>query len=83
MRVPYHHPTGIINCHQVNFLHSQFYLALGTRVGGVHDFSDASDKPWKNRHSKALLHFYNDKDTWYPSWYEADLKVDYVRVYSL
>lgn len=58
-------------------------MALGLRVGGVNDFADDSIKPWRNRNSKALLNFWNAKDIWYPTWSDAALKVDYVRVYAL
>ncbi|KAI8426001.1 hypothetical protein MSG28_004977 [Choristoneura fumiferana] len=61
----------------------QFYISLGLRVGGVHDFADSSDKPWKNRGSKAVLKFWQAKDTWLPSWHDANLKIDSVKVYAL
>ncbi|XP_049874295.1 beta-1,3-glucan-binding protein-like [Pectinophora gossypiella] len=64
-------------------LDQMFYLALGLRVGGVHDFPDEPDKPWKNRSFKAMLNFYNDQSTWLPTWYDPDLKIDYIRIYSL
>ncbi|XP_059057976.1 beta-1,3-glucan-binding protein-like [Achroia grisella] len=60
-----------------------FYVSLGLRVGGVNDFADVTDKPWRNRAIKAVLNFWNDKDNWYPTWYDSNLKVDYVRVYAL
>ncbi|KAI8425998.1 hypothetical protein MSG28_004976 [Choristoneura fumiferana] len=60
-----------------------FYISLGLRVGGVHDFADSSDKPWKNRGSKAVLKFWQAKDTWLPSWHDANLKIDSVKVYAL
>ncbi|XP_026327898.1 beta-1,3-glucan-binding protein-like [Hyposmocoma kahamanoa] len=60
-----------------------FYLALGLRVGGINDFADAPDKPWTNRGRKALVSFYEGKSGWEPTWYDANLKVDYIRVHSL
>ncbi|NP_001128672.1 beta-1,3-glucan-binding protein-like [Bombyx mandarina] len=60
-----------------------FYISLGLRVGGVHDFTDNPDKPWKNRNSKAMLAFWNDRTNWLPTWYDAAMRVDYVRVYAL
>ncbi|XP_013136480.1 PREDICTED: beta-1,3-glucan-binding protein-like [Papilio polytes] len=64
-------------------LDEMFYVSLGLRVGGVNDFADDSIKPWRNRNSKALLNFWNAKDSWYPTWSDAAVKVDYVRVYAL
>ncbi|CAG9782085.1 unnamed protein product [Diatraea saccharalis] len=64
-------------------LDEMFYVSLGLRVGGVHDFPDTPDKPWKNRSSKAMLMFWNARATWQPTWYDANLQVDYVRIYAL
>ncbi|GBP49633.1 Beta-1,3-glucan-binding protein [Eumeta japonica] len=62
-----------------------FYISLGLRVGGIHDFPDESDKPWHNQATKAMLNFWNAKDSWYNTWYDdtSALQVDYVRVYAL
>ena len=60
-----------------------FYISLGLRVGGVNDFADDTDKPWRNKNNKAMLSFWNDRERWLPTWYDANLKVDYVRVYAL
>ncbi|VVC95824.1 beta-1,3-glucan-binding protein-like [Leptidea sinapis] len=60
-----------------------FYVSLGVRVGGVHDFPDSPDKPWKNRSSKAMFNFWSSRDSWHPTWFSPDLNVDYVRVYAL
>ncbi|XP_047516561.1 beta-1,3-glucan-binding protein-like [Pieris napi] len=60
-----------------------FYVSLGLRVGGIHDFADAPDKPWKNRGSKAMYDFWQAKNSWFPTWYQSQMKVDYVRIYSL
>ncbi|XP_045495475.1 beta-1,3-glucan-binding protein-like [Colias croceus] len=64
-------------------LDQMFYVSLGLRVGGVHDFADAPEKPWKNRASKAMYNFWTSKDTWYQSWYQTQMNVDYVRIYAL
>lgn len=62
----------------------KFYLALGLRVGGVNEFADdLPDKPWHNRGRKAMLDFWKRKTSWYPSWFDANMKIDYVRVYAL
>ncbi|XP_075978716.1 beta-1,3-glucan-binding protein-like [Anticarsia gemmatalis] len=61
-----------------------FYISLGLRVGGVNDFADdLPEKPWQNRGRKAMLEFWRKRSTWYPSWYNTNMKVDYVRVYAL
>nr|WJZ56741.1 beta-1,3-glucan recognition protein 3 [Dioryctria sylvestrella] len=64
-------------------LDQYFFISLGLRVGGVNDFADSPDKPWKNKGNKAMLTFWNDRDNWFPTWFDSDLKVDYVRVYAL
>ncbi|XP_026734114.1 beta-1,3-glucan-binding protein-like [Trichoplusia ni] len=65
-------------------LDEMFHVTLGLRVGGINDFpDDLADKPWANRASKARLNFWKQKDSWYPSWYNSALHVDYVRVYAL
>ncbi|CAG9561451.1 unnamed protein product [Danaus chrysippus] len=60
-----------------------FYISLGVRVGGIHDFDDARDKPWINRHTKALYKFWEHKDLWYPTWYSPELTVESIKVYAL
>ncbi|XP_068618307.1 beta-1,3-glucan-binding protein-like [Battus philenor] len=64
-------------------LDDMFYVALGLRVGGINDFEDGFDKPWKNRKVKAMLDFWKAKDSWFSTWYDANVKVDYVRIYAL
>ncbi|KAF9811618.1 hypothetical protein SFRURICE_005817 [Spodoptera frugiperda] len=64
-------------------LDETFYISLGLRAGGVHDFADdIPDKPWRNRGSKAMLDFWKHKASWHPSWYNANLKVDYIKVFA-
>uniref|UniRef100_A0A2A4JIQ0 Uncharacterized protein n=1 Tax=Heliothis virescens TaxID=7102 RepID=A0A2A4JIQ0_HELVI len=65
-------------------LDEMFHLTLGLRVGGVYDFDDGIEgKPWRNSASKAMLNFWRSKDTWYPTWTNGAMKIDYVRVYAL
>nr|ACI32827.1 beta-1,3-glucan recognition protein 2b [Helicoverpa armigera] len=65
-------------------LDQMFHLTLGLRVGGVYDFDDGLEgKPWRNTASKAMLNFWKAKDTWFPTWYNGAMKIDYVRVYAL
>ncbi|CAG4946619.1 unnamed protein product [Parnassius apollo] len=64
-------------------LDEMFYVSLGLRVGGIHDFADSPEKPWKNRNNKATVSFWNSKDSWFPTWFDPDMKVDYVRIYAL
>ncbi|XP_045536216.1 beta-1,3-glucan-binding protein-like [Papilio machaon] len=67
-------------------LDQMFYVSLGLRVGGINDFDDTKDaeiKPWKNGGRKAMYDFWTSKDAWFPTWYNADMKIDYVRVYAL
>ncbi|XP_037972472.2 beta-1,3-glucan-binding protein [Plutella xylostella] len=62
-----------------------FYISLGLRVGGVNDFPDTPEKPWKNKATKAMLNFWNAREQWQSSWFEdtTALLIDYVRVYAL
>ncbi|CAH2039323.1 unnamed protein product, partial [Iphiclides podalirius] len=64
-------------------LDEMFYVALGLRVGGINDFADEPYKPWRNMNRKATINFWNSKEEWFPTWREADMKVDYVRIYAL
>uniref|UniRef100_A0A9I3GIT3 GH16 domain-containing protein n=1 Tax=Anopheles farauti TaxID=69004 RepID=A0A9I3GIT3_9DIPT len=68
----------------------EFYISLGVGVGGVKDFPDFSvtgptqtPKPWNNTSPKAEYFFYQNRNTWYRTWTEPEMTVDYVRVYAL
>lgn len=60
-----------------------FYISLGLTVGGINDFKDTPEKPWKGKQLKALYKFWNGRDVWLPTWKDAELRVDYVRVFAL
>ncbi|KAI5637471.1 carbohydrate binding domain (family 32) domain-containing protein [Phthorimaea operculella] len=66
-----------------------FYITLGVAAGGITEFPDDlygqnfKQKPWRNAARKALLHFWEDQDSWYPTWRNAELLVDYVKVVAL
>ncbi|XP_013136424.1 PREDICTED: beta-1,3-glucan-binding protein-like [Papilio polytes] len=64
-------------------LDTMFYVSFGLRVGGINDFEDVYFKPWKNGARKAMLNFWLAKNYWIETWSNADLKIDYVRVYAL
>ncbi|ETN65516.1 Gram negative binding protein subgroup A [Anopheles darlingi] len=62
----------------------EFFLSLGVGVGGVKDFPDPSvtgpsrvAKPWRNTSPKAEYLFYQNRNTWYRTWTEPELTVDY------
>ncbi|KAJ2943586.1 hypothetical protein O0L34_g16695 [Tuta absoluta] len=67
----------------------RFYITLGVAAGGITEFQDDlysqnfKQKPWRNAARKALLHFWEDQDAWYPTWSNAELLVDYVKVVAL
>uniref|UniRef100_A0A182YJJ4 Uncharacterized protein n=1 Tax=Anopheles stephensi TaxID=30069 RepID=A0A182YJJ4_ANOST len=68
----------------------EFYISVGVGVGGVKDFPDQSQtgpskspKPWNNTSPKAEFFFYQNRNTWYRTWTEPELTIDYVRVYAL
>nr|WJZ56740.1 beta-1,3-glucan recognition protein 3 [Dioryctria sylvestrella] len=64
-------------------LDQYFYISLGLRVGGVYDFEDSPDKPWKNKSFKAVKNFIDARVSWISTWIDANLKIDHVRVYAL
>ncbi|XP_068618344.1 beta-1,3-glucan-binding protein-like [Battus philenor] len=64
-------------------LDQMFYVSLGLRVGGINDFEDGENKPWKNGGRKAMLDFWRARDNWFPTWNDAELKIDYVRIYAI
>ncbi|KPI97192.1 Beta-1,3-glucan-binding protein [Papilio xuthus] len=65
-------------------LDEMFYVSIGLDVGGVHEFQDSPNKPWKNSSNKAMLEFWNARHLWYPTWtLESVLSVDYIRIYAL
>ncbi|XP_072947824.1 beta-1,3-glucan-binding protein-like [Epargyreus clarus] len=64
-------------------LDEMFYVSIGLRVGGVHDFPDGPEKPWKNKSRKGMVSFWYHMEDWISSWYTPEMKVDYVRVYAL
>nr|Q8ISB6.1 RecName: Full=Beta-1,3-glucan-binding protein 2; Short=BGBP-2; AltName: Full=Beta-1,3-glucan recognition protein 2; Short=BetaGRP-2; Flags: Precursor [Manduca sexta]AAN10151.1 beta-1,3-glucan recognition protein 2 [Manduca sexta] len=61
----------------------KFFITLGLRVAGIHDFTDGPGKPWENKGTKAMINFWNNRFRWFPTWHDTSLKVDYVRVYAL
>ncbi|XP_045450696.1 beta-1,3-glucan-binding protein-like [Melitaea cinxia] len=62
-----------------------FYISLGLSVGGIHEFPDSPDKPWKNKATKAMFNFWEARNQWLSTWYDdtSSLIVDYVRVYAI
>ncbi|CAG9088985.1 unnamed protein product [Plutella xylostella] len=59
-----------------------FHLTLGIRAGGAGDFPDSGPKPYRDGDSKAALQYWAARDRGLPSWGDARLMVDYVRVYA-
>ncbi|CAB3247818.1 unnamed protein product [Arctia plantaginis] len=66
-----------------------FYLTLGVAAGSITEFPDgvqtsgSRPKPWTNTGSKAMLHFWEDMDSWLSTWNQPQLLVDYVKVVAL
>ncbi|CAG9088920.1 unnamed protein product [Plutella xylostella] len=59
----------------------EFTLSLGLAAGGVTEFPDLPQKPWRDSASKAKLHFWQALDSWYQTWgHNARLVVNYVKV---
>ncbi|XP_065362113.1 uncharacterized protein LOC135955682 [Calliphora vicina] len=60
-----------------------FYITLGLAAGGYGDFPNTDGKPWINTDPRASWNFYKTRSTWYPTWSQPSLEVDYVRVYAV
>ncbi|XP_059057978.1 beta-1,3-glucan-binding protein-like [Achroia grisella] len=66
-----------------------FHITLGVSAGGISEFDDnltskgGWPKPWKNGARKAMLNFWKDLDSWYPTWNQSGMLVDYVKVIAL
>nr|AYK02796.1 microbe binding protein [Manduca sexta] len=66
-----------------------FYLTLGVAAGSITEFPDGSVtvgdriKPWRNSARKAMLNFWQDTNSWLPTWLLSRLEVDYVKVVAL
>ncbi|EFN85450.1 beta-1,3-glucan-binding protein [Harpegnathos saltator] len=70
----------------------EFYITLGVGAGGVRVFPDGTKsaeypKPWSNKNPKAMLHFWNARNQWLPSWTrdggkKISFAIDYIRVWS-
>jgi beta-glucanase (GH16 family) len=71
----------------------EFHLIINLAVGGVNYFADSfrnagARKPWSNSSPHSVRDFWQGKSGWLPTWNysqndDADLKVDYVRVWAL
>lgn len=72
----------------------EFYIIINLAVGGIKGYfpdglrNDNGDKPWKNWSPSAMNDFWNGRNDWLPTRNykkndDADLQVDYVRVWAL
>lgn len=71
----------------------EFHIIMNLAVGGTGFFSDSfrnegASKPWSNTSPNAARDFWNGRGGWLPTWNynrndDADLQVDYVRVWAL
>lgn len=71
----------------------EFHIVINLAVGGTGYFSDSFKnedykKPWSNKAPYPVRDFWNSRDQWLPTWNynktdDADLQVDYVRVWAL
>lgn len=64
---------------------NRFYLIINLAVGGtVGYFEDnVGDKPWSNTSPQSALDFWNNKDSWYPSWSDESIfRIDSVKVWK-
>lgn len=71
----------------------EFHVIMNLAVGGVNYFSDGfrnegAGKPWSNTSPTAPRDFWRGKNGWLPTWNygwsdDANLQVDYVRIWAL
>ena len=71
----------------------EFHIIMNLAVGGVNYFADSfrnegAGKPWSNTSPNAARDFWNKRNEWLPTWNynqndDANLQVDYVRVWAL
>lgn len=72
----------------------EFYLTVNLAVGGNAMFPDDATnsgvKPWSNSSPRAATDFWNNRNTWLPTWNlmqnrsrDASFIVDYVRIWAL
>lgn len=71
----------------------EFHVIINLAVGGVNYFNDGfrnegAGKPWSITSPTAARDFWRGKNGWLPTWNykqndDADLQVDYVRVWAL
>lgn len=71
----------------------EFHVIINLAVGGINYFADSfrnegSGKPWSNTSPTAARDFWRGKNGWLPTWAynqndDANLQVDYVRVWAL
>ena len=52
----------------------EFYIIINLAVGGTNTYfpDDEDNKPWKMSDDDAALKFWNNKDTWFDSWFPKE-----------
>ncbi|XP_047534473.1 beta-1,3-glucan-binding protein-like [Vanessa atalanta] len=65
-----------------------FFITLGVAAGGITEFRDdltsaGRPKPWRNSGRKASLRFWQDMSSWYSTWRQPALIIDYVKVRAI
>ncbi|XP_002024169.2 gram-negative bacteria-binding protein 2 [Drosophila persimilis] len=71
----------------LSYFNEKCFIIFGVTVGGFLNFDDsvlAKDvKPYLNREPRAALSFWQQRDTWAPTWGKhSSMIIDYVRVYA-
>ncbi|XP_067636909.1 gram-negative bacteria-binding protein 3 [Eurosta solidaginis] len=67
----------------------EFYITLGYGIAGVHDFEDSlygwqPEKPWHNTSPRGMGSLLKKVEHKFDDWLEnGDLRIDYVKVYSV
>jgi len=65
----------------------EFYMILNVAVGGTSGFfpDNVANKPWNDKVAPADINFWNNRNSWLPSWNgdNTALKIDYVEFKSL
>ena len=65
----------------------EFYIIINLAVGGTNTYfpDDEDNKPWKMSDDDAALKFWNNKDTWFDSWFpkeKREFQIDYIKVWK-
>lgn len=82
--IPGANPWSISNSSAAPF-DQEFFLILNVAVGGTNGFFADVGQPWSNSDSTARRTFWNQRESWLPSWGDETqraMQVDYVKAWK-